>query len=102
MLFGKEGNCHGAILRGNGLENSGDFDVDSGLGRRVFGFANDGSGLVFDSEVWERVVVLRAYNASDSCERVVVRIGVSQEFGNQHGMVLFLVEQLIEIRRVVR
>lgn len=82
MLFGKERNCHGAILRGDGLENSGDFDVDSGLWKSVFGLANDGSRLVLDSEVWERVVVIRAYNTSDSCICVVVSNRVAQEFGN--------------------
>ena len=44
----------------------------SRLGKLVFGFANYSSGLIFDSEVEERLLVVGAYNASDSYSRFVV------------------------------
>ena len=66
LLFAKERNWQRAILRGDCVESSAQFDVDSGLGKGVVWFANDSSGLVFESEVWKGLIVVCAYNATDS------------------------------------
>jgi hypothetical protein len=66
VLFAKERNSECAILRGYRVESSGDFNVDSGLRKGVFWFANDRSRLVFESEMWKRLIVVCANNAIDS------------------------------------
>ena len=66
VLFAKECDCQCAILRGDRVESSGDFNVDSGLRKGVFWFANDRSGLVFESEMWKGLIVVCANNATDS------------------------------------
>ena len=66
VLFAKERSSECAILRGYRVESSGDFNVDSGLRKGVFWFANDSSGLVFEGEVWKGLMVVCAYNAPDS------------------------------------
>ena len=77
MFFREKCDLDCAIRGGQNGEGSGQFYVHSRLGKAVFWFANESPGLVFDSEVWERLVVVRAYNASDSCKRFVVGIGVT-------------------------
>lgn len=61
-----------AIREGRSAEGSGHLYMRARLGKGVFWYANESSRLVFNSEVGERLVIVGAYNTSDSRKRVVV------------------------------